>query len=57
MLPSRRAVEGGGSVTRGLPELDMADLELLEIDGDTRPAAFRRELRWNHAYYFLDSGV
>jgi hypothetical protein len=43
MLPSSTTVEGGGSVTRGLP--------------DTKPAAFKREIRWNHAYDFLDRGV
>jgi L-arabinose isomerase len=36
---------------------DMANLELVEIDADTRTAAFKRELRWNNAYYFIDRGV
>jgi L-arabinose isomerase len=36
---------------------DMANLELVAIDDDTRPAAFKRELRWNNAYYFIDRGV
>jgi L-arabinose isomerase len=35
---------------------DMADIELLVIDGDTSARAFRRELRWNRAFYFLDRG-
>ena len=36
---------------------DMANLELVEIDDATRPATFKRELRWNNAYYFIDRGV
>jgi L-arabinose isomerase len=36
---------------------DMANLELVEIDQDTKAATFKRELRWNQAYYFLDRGV
>ena len=35
---------------------DMADIELLVIDADTSARAFRRELRWNRAFYFLDRG-
>ena len=35
---------------------DIADLELVTIDAATTPAAFKRELRWNQAYYFLNRG-
>ncbi len=35
---------------------DIADVELVSIDGATTPAAFKRELRWNQAYYFLNRG-
>jgi L-arabinose isomerase len=35
---------------------DMADIELLVIDSATTSAAFRRELRWNRAFYLLDRG-
>jgi L-arabinose isomerase len=100
MLPSSATVEGGGSVSSGLPELEAwfvtgsqrlyGDDVLRQvdehagriaacldetpampvravarpvvtspdgIDGDTRAAAFKRELRRNHAYDFLDRGV
>jgi L-arabinose isomerase len=33
---------------------DIADIELVTIDGATTSAAFRRELRWNQAFYFLN---
>ena len=36
---------------------EMAGVELLVIDGDTSPAAFRNELRWNRAYYHLARGL
>jgi L-arabinose isomerase len=35
---------------------EIADIELLTIDGATTAAAFRRELRWNQAYYFISRG-
>ncbi|HSL33622.1 MAG TPA: L-arabinose isomerase [Candidatus Limnocylindrales bacterium] len=35
---------------------DIADLELVAIDASTTPSAFKRELRWNQAYYFLNRG-
>ena len=36
---------------------DMAGVELVVIDGDTSVAAFRKELRWNQAYYRLAGGL
>ena len=35
---------------------DIADLELVTIDAATTPSAFKRELRWNQAYYFVNRG-
>ena len=35
---------------------DIADLELVTIDAATTSAAFKRELRWNQAYYYLNRG-
>src|SRR4051794_20240882 len=35
---------------------DIAGTELVTIDAATSAAAFRRELRWNQAFYFLDRG-
>jgi L-arabinose isomerase len=35
---------------------DIADLELVTIDADTTPHGFKRELRWNQAYYFVNRG-
>jgi L-arabinose isomerase len=35
---------------------DMADIEFLCIDGDTRIREFRNELRWNDAAYLLKRG-
>jgi L-arabinose isomerase len=35
---------------------DIADLELVTIDAATTPATFKRELRWNQAYYYLNRG-
>jgi L-arabinose isomerase len=35
---------------------DIADLELVTIDAATTPAAFKRELRWNQAFYYLNRG-
>src|SRR5262245_9039568 len=35
---------------------EIAGTELVTIDGATSAAAFRRELRWNQAFYFLDRG-
>ncbi len=32
---------------------EIAGLELLVIDEHTRVSEFRKELRWNHAYYSL----
>jgi L-arabinose isomerase len=36
---------------------DIAGIELLVIDSDTRPREFAKELRWNQAYYRLASGL
>ncbi|MDQ7993489.1 MAG: L-arabinose isomerase, partial [Propionicimonas sp.] len=36
---------------------EMAGIELLEIDAGTTVAGFRRELRWNQAYYRLAQGL
>jgi L-arabinose isomerase len=35
---------------------EIAGTELVTIDASTSAAAFRRELRWNRAFYFLDRG-
>ena len=35
---------------------EIAGLELVTIDGDTKIPAFKNELRWNRAYYMLDRG-
>jgi L-arabinose isomerase len=35
---------------------DIADIELVTIDATTTPGAFKRELRWNQAYYFVHRG-
>ncbi len=35
---------------------EIAGTELVTIDASTSAAAFRRELRWNQAFYFLDRG-
>ena len=35
---------------------DIADIELVTIDASTTPYDFKRELRWNQAYYFLNRG-
>jgi L-arabinose isomerase len=35
---------------------DIADVELVTIDASTTPAAFKRELRWNQAFYYLNRG-
>ena len=35
----------------------MAGIELLLIDEDTRVAGFRKEMRWNQAYYHLARGL
>jgi L-arabinose isomerase len=35
---------------------EIADLELVVIDQSTTVPAFKRELRWNQAYYFLNRG-
>jgi L-arabinose isomerase len=36
---------------------EMAGVELLLIDDDTRLPAFRKELRWNQAYHHLARGL
>ncbi len=36
---------------------DMANVELVTIDADTTGRAFRNELRWNRAAYFLERGL
>ena len=35
---------------------DMAGIEFLLIDRDTRLSEFKKELRWNEAYYLLAKG-
>ncbi|MFL5726419.1 MAG: L-arabinose isomerase [Chloroflexota bacterium] len=35
---------------------DIADLELVTIGASTTPADFKRELRWNQAFYYLNRG-
>lgn len=36
---------------------DIAGMELLTIDADTRPRSFAREMRWNQAYFRLAQGL
>jgi L-arabinose isomerase len=36
---------------------EIADIELVTIDASTTVPAFRRELRWNAAYYHLRGGI
>ena len=36
---------------------EIAGVELLVIDSDTRVRDFRNELRWNQAYYRLAEGL
>jgi L-arabinose isomerase len=36
---------------------EMAGCEFLLIDADTTPAGFKKELRWNEAYYHLARGL
>ncbi len=36
---------------------EMAGIELLLIDADTRTSDFRKEVRWNQAYYHLARGL
>ncbi len=36
---------------------EMADLELVDIDSATSVAAFKKELRWNQAFYRLAGGL
>jgi L-arabinose isomerase len=36
---------------------EIADIELVTIDADTKVENFRRELRWNAAYYHLRGGI
>ena len=47
------------SVTRTHLEdyADMAGLEFLVIDGETRLSDFKKELRWNDLYYHLSKGL
>ena len=33
---------------------DIADVELVIIDADTDTTDFKRELRWNQAFYYLE---
>ncbi len=35
---------------------EMADMEFLLIDGNTRLSEFKKELRWNEVYYWMASG-
>ena len=36
---------------------EMAGIELLLVDADTRVPAFVKEMRWNQAYYHLARGL
>jgi L-arabinose isomerase len=36
---------------------EIAGVELVVIDGDTTIGDFKKELRWNQAYYHLDAGL
>ena len=36
---------------------EMADIELLVIGDDTELSAFKKELRWNEVYYYLQRGM
>ena len=36
---------------------EMAGMEFLLIDGDTKLSEFKKELRWNEAYYVLANGL
>jgi L-arabinose isomerase len=36
---------------------EMAGLEFLLIDNDTKLSAFKKELRWNEMYYYLAKGL
>ena len=36
---------------------EIADIELVTIDAATTPHAFKRELRWNQAYWFMNRGL
>jgi L-arabinose isomerase len=36
---------------------DMAGLEFLLIDDDTKLSEFKKELRWNELYYHLAKGL
>jgi L-arabinose isomerase len=36
---------------------EMAGLEFLLIDGETRLADFKKELRWNDVYYHMAKGL
>jgi L-arabinose isomerase len=36
---------------------EIANVELLTIDGSTSQPAFAKEMRWNQAYYFLNRGT
>ena len=36
---------------------EMAGVEFLLIDADTTVASFKKELRWNEAYYHLARGL
>jgi L-arabinose isomerase len=36
---------------------EMASIEFLLIDGDTRLADFKKELRWNDVYYLVAKGL
>jgi L-arabinose isomerase len=68
-LPTAAAawIHGGGAhhtgfsmaVTTEMMEdfADMADMELLIIDQETRIRDFRKEIRWNDLYYHLSDGL
>ena len=36
--------------------VEMAGMEFLLIDNETRLSEFKKELRWNEVYYFLAAG-
>jgi L-arabinose isomerase len=36
---------------------EMADIEYVQIDADTKISEFKKELRWNEIYYMLAKGL
>ena len=54
--PHHTALTTGLGIEAVTDFADIAGLELVTIDATTTPAAFKRELRWNQAFYYLDRG-